>query len=183
MKTICLVGNGNQVLESHLGKDIDNFDTVVRFNNFQISGYEQQIGTKTDWWSTRICTTIKQRDPKAFTRIFGVCNWCKFLKQIIGIIPSFQVKYPKIELISFNECKSYSDVFQYNQYKNWLSVGIITLMHLLDEGHTPIHIVGFGGDPAQHYFSKPPQDFRYHDFLKEQQYIEGLVADGKVIRL
>lgn len=183
MKTICLVGNGNQILKYQLGKIIDKFDIVVRFNNFKIDSYEEYVGTKTDWWATRICSTIKTRNPSDFSRILGICNWCKFTPGIVPLIPSFIRQYPKLELIDFNKCKKYNKFFGYQYNKNWLSVGLITLLYLLETETRPIYIAGFGGDPSQHYFKQQPQDFKYHNFTKENQYVEDLVDAGKIIRL
>jgi SAM-dependent methyltransferase len=49
---VVLVGNGPSVLGSALGPRIDAHDVVVRFNNFKVSGYEPDVGTRTDLWST-----------------------------------------------------------------------------------------------------------------------------------
>lgn len=47
-KSIILVGNGSSLLDEKNGDFIDSFDTVVRFNNFVIKGYEKHVGTKTN---------------------------------------------------------------------------------------------------------------------------------------
>jgi hypothetical protein len=49
---VIVVGNGPSVLGSGLGKFIDSFDHVVRFNNFAIKGFEKDVGTKTTLWAT-----------------------------------------------------------------------------------------------------------------------------------
>ncbi len=45
---IILVGNSKNVLESKIGKEIDKFDIVVRFNGTPIKFYKDYIGVKTD---------------------------------------------------------------------------------------------------------------------------------------
>lgn len=47
---IALVGNGRSLLGSNLGSIIDSYDVVVRFNNFVTTGYEVDVGARTDWW-------------------------------------------------------------------------------------------------------------------------------------
>jgi hypothetical protein len=51
MNKILLIGNGGSLLKRRLGVFIDEFDgEVARFNDFEIKGYEQYIGTRTDLW-------------------------------------------------------------------------------------------------------------------------------------
>jgi hypothetical protein len=47
MKVI-LIGNGPSCLKHRAGRLIDTYDVVVRLNNFQIVGFEEYVGTKTD---------------------------------------------------------------------------------------------------------------------------------------
>ena len=42
-----------------MGREIDKFDIVVRFNNYPISGYEEHIGKKTDIWCLSDATIAK----------------------------------------------------------------------------------------------------------------------------
>jgi hypothetical protein len=52
VKTVVLVGNGPSIQNSRLGQVIDAHDEVIRFNAFQLSGFETDLGTKTTLWST-----------------------------------------------------------------------------------------------------------------------------------
>jgi len=47
MERVLLVGNSGGVLNNEWGPKIDEFDIVVRFNNFELHGYEKYVGTKT----------------------------------------------------------------------------------------------------------------------------------------
>lgn len=49
-KTVAIVGNGPSELGKNCGKEIDSHDVVIRINNYQISGYEKDYGSKTDIW-------------------------------------------------------------------------------------------------------------------------------------
>ena len=51
-KKIILIGNGSSVLDNKYGTKIDDFDIIVRFNNFKVKGYEKNVGTKTSYWFT-----------------------------------------------------------------------------------------------------------------------------------
>ena len=48
-KNICIIGNDPRILKSKKGSLIDEFDYVVRFNRSPIEGYEESVGTKTDF--------------------------------------------------------------------------------------------------------------------------------------
>jgi hypothetical protein len=50
--SVVLVGNGPSAVSSNLGRIIDTFDEVVRFNNYTTVGFEDQVGSKTTLWST-----------------------------------------------------------------------------------------------------------------------------------
>mmetsp|Transcript_74857 Transcript_74857/g.206457 ORF Transcript_74857/g.206457 Transcript_74857/m.206457 type:complete len:223 (+) Transcript_74857:116-784(+) len=78
-KGVCIVGNGRSVLSQSAGSVVDRFDTVLRFNDFQIPGYEEhvcpvyvlcksglefsghvmQVGSKTSVWVVSDWTIIK----------------------------------------------------------------------------------------------------------------------------
>ena len=49
-KSILIIGNGQSILNNDFQNQIDNFDTVLRINNYKINGYEQFLGSKTDIW-------------------------------------------------------------------------------------------------------------------------------------
>ena len=46
-ENVAVVGNSGKILDTEFGKIIDNFDRVVRFNNAIVSGFENDVGTKT----------------------------------------------------------------------------------------------------------------------------------------
>jgi hypothetical protein len=49
---VVVVGNGPSVLAQPLGEQIDAFDEVIRFNRYQLRGFERHTGTRTTLWST-----------------------------------------------------------------------------------------------------------------------------------
>lgn len=51
-KKLLLIGNGCGVLDRKLGSEVDNFDIVVRLGTFELNGFEQFVGTKTDYCIT-----------------------------------------------------------------------------------------------------------------------------------
>ena len=49
-KTIAVVGNGPGEIGKGLGMEIDGHDVVIRFNNYQTKGFENDYGSRTDVW-------------------------------------------------------------------------------------------------------------------------------------
>lgn len=47
---VCIVGNGASLLGRGLGQAIDEHECVVRFNEFKIVGFEQDVGRRTSVW-------------------------------------------------------------------------------------------------------------------------------------
>lgn len=48
--SVIIVGNSPIVLNNELGKIIDEYDIIVRFNQYQTINYEKYVGTKTSIW-------------------------------------------------------------------------------------------------------------------------------------
>ena len=44
---ILIVGNSKNIINKKMGKKIDTFDNIIRFNDYKINGFENDIGTKT----------------------------------------------------------------------------------------------------------------------------------------
>ncbi len=49
-KTVAVVGNGPSEIGKGKGSEIDSHDIVIRINNYQTEGFEQDYGSKTDIW-------------------------------------------------------------------------------------------------------------------------------------
>ena len=49
-KTVAVIGNGPQEIGKGCGEEIDSHDIIIRFNNFNIKGFEKDYGSKTDIW-------------------------------------------------------------------------------------------------------------------------------------
>jgi len=181
-KEIVFISNGPIVLEREMADEIESFDTIVRFNNFTTQGYEECVGQRTDIWSTRICSTINQRNPKDFKEIIGIMNYCRYTSAIRALAPKFVALYPDINIIYAEQVERYSADFGYSRNDNWLSVGMITLLHMLDF-YKIVHLYGFGGDTTCHYYPQKPSGDNFHKFDVEAAAINKLVESGKVVRI
>ena len=54
-----IVGNGRSVLGQRAGPAVDRFARVIRFNDFQIGGFEADVGRKVDLWCVSDWTAVK----------------------------------------------------------------------------------------------------------------------------
>ena len=69
-KKIIIIGNSPTITSSKLGKVIDEFETIVRFNNFVTDGYEQFVGSKTDIWAIGTSSSIFAISPDDFREVW-----------------------------------------------------------------------------------------------------------------
>ena len=60
--SILLVANGRSVLEHEIGAEIDRFETVGRINNYETTGFERFVGSRTDIWFNGANQKLKQRE-------------------------------------------------------------------------------------------------------------------------
>ncbi len=63
-KTIAIVGNGPSETGKNKGAEIDKHDIVIRFNNYETKGFEQDYGTRTDIWCCNLNHDIQNRQEK-----------------------------------------------------------------------------------------------------------------------
>ena len=61
---VVLVGNGPSILAEELGEQIDEFEEVVRFNDFVTAGFELHTGSKTTLWSCFAPISKKAQHPR-----------------------------------------------------------------------------------------------------------------------
>ncbi len=60
-KSIAIVGNSPSGIGLKQGKEIDNHDIVIRFNNYSLQGYEEDYGKQTDIWMRNGGSDINRR--------------------------------------------------------------------------------------------------------------------------
>lgn len=143
--SIVLVGNGNI---SDMGKEIDAFDHVVRFNEFKIDGYEEHVGTKTTVHFA--CSAFKGiRRHKDAQFMSGHTR---------GFLTSFGKRSQREEELLRREKEGF--IYPETDYRTrfpyhyeLLSSGILCLLMLKEcVPHQTVHLVGFDFFQTAHYF-------------------------------
>ena len=83
MNKVLVIGNGPSIINYEIGNKIDEFDCVVRLNNYITKGYEKNVGSKTSIWATGGGLNITPRDVSVFNDVW-VFVPAKFYKTKIG---------------------------------------------------------------------------------------------------
>lgn len=171
--SIVVVGNGSSVLGHRLGSLIDEFDDVVRFNNFAISAYEEFVGTKTTIWFRNSGFGIHDRSETVFKEV--ILQRIDFPRACTNLALFSQ--FPSVDADTIQEIRRYVDAPGLD-----LSTGIQALGYLVRRyGYLIIH--GFDVfDPPVLYF-EPTKIVSLTHSVNERRYIDSLKARGLVTEL
>lgn len=184
MNKAILLGNGSKVLEHKVGYLIDQFDCVVRFNNFVIEGFEEFVGTKTDVIARRSCDDIKMYKLEPNQHILNFVSYGRHAVGMGVVARNLKGHYKdQITNLDVQWCKKVGDMIGLQQpVPECCTIGVLAIAYFLEQGKE-ITLHGFGGSsngkPA-HYFPKRPNDSQYHNFEKERAWIERLFSEGRL---
>ena len=188
---ILIIGGGNSIKNFKLGKLIDNFPVVARINNYETSGYQELVGSKTNIWFNGANQGLKKRN--------------NIPKNIITLIPP-QILIDKGKNIH-NRIKKRLHTENYNlvdlevmqQFEKALGIKRITtgtnsiLWALNNFEKVIIHGFDFFIDSKTHYHDGPLKKWFInnglikkavkHDTIKEKMYIDSLIGEKKIYKL
>jgi len=189
MRDVVVVGNGRSIAGSHMGKIIDSFKTVVRFNLFQTKGLERDAGSRTDTW---VLSTIK--DPRDMNRKE---TWP--VKSVYIPVPHGYASKKKAalkeRLLESKTLRSKSVIWvgslepenkelrkQYDLKEKYVSSGLQMVTFYARRGHT-VYIVGFDFETGdhQHYWETKVKNETCHNMGGEAATLQKML-DAKVVR-
>ena len=191
-KKIIVIGNAKTTIGKNLGKKIDAFDIVIRFNGCQIKGYEQDLGSKIDILSmiptgkgankliSEILVLPHVRKVKTywFSRPRNLCG--KEYSNILKIIGrNKNILHPTPELFTNikNKC---SNLYQEKQLP---STGMVTIEMALEAfPNNEIYITGFDFFKSGHYYSKLPIKL-CHPVKAEKDIINTYISQNRLLEL
>lgn len=204
---VLVVGNGPSALEGEpLGDKIDQFDEVVRFNNFQtkVAGMEKHVGTKTTvhFSDGVLYPTFKEYHVKGATVVlslimdrFMVAGTYFIMRGGPDLETSLTMKFlkdPMVTWITKADIERVKGLLGLTGVKHPTS-GMLAIDYFLNKPGVklPIYIHGFDFfmGPKVHYFDEhEPFYERINDRIgvnmhsphKEKVYVEKLIAEGKV---
>ncbi|MBT3252091.1 MAG: hypothetical protein HN729_06090 [Candidatus Marinimicrobia bacterium] len=192
-KKICLIANGESILNYKLGEIIDQFPNVGRINNYSLDGFKKNIGSKTDIWFNGANQNLKKRN--------------KTPAHIVVLIPASILKekghniHIRVERRlgiskSDYEMPSYSDMERYEKLCGVIrpTTGTSSIIWAL-ENFQEIFIHGFDFfiSSKAHYNDTAIVSWliqkgimkkgHKHDMGAEKNYIESLIQSGNIRQL
>ena len=206
LKTI-LVGNGGGLRGSGLGTQIDDFDRVVRFNEFEFNefpGLSDQVllghdekrrelikKTFAAGWQSDCGTKITHH--MLHRRLYR--KYCQGrLKAHAPVITHYDQREhprvaglePAVELVGNGTLQAIRDqisAIKGKPFKDLSSSGLVLIVHAIREWGSPVWIVGFDSGKTGHYFNAKHRHASRHMWDGEAQLIQHYVDIGHVIRL
>ena len=145
---VAIVGNGRSVLGQTAGPAIDKFKTIVRFNDYAISEYEEHVGCKTTLWvlSDWTCVKLLNKYPERSLPVLVAIPF-KFMGK-----PYYHARRAELEeqltaaqlsRITFVKADLAREIIEkYHFGDRWPSSGVITIWHIL-RAQPRVHLHGF----------------------------------------
>jgi len=189
-REILLVGNGPSALSYPLGEDIDRFPDVVRFNEFQVTGFERYIGHRLTLWamSSNMAPMLLGAYPERHRasvliavpqRGFRNCTYPMLQTETLARLPpTFQQR------ANFTERSVANELRDRHGLSSRPSSGLLVLLQLLRQ-YRLVHIHGFdyfagNAGAGGHYYTDGKGVASRHDTSQEARVARQLVADGRV---
>ena len=202
-ESIAIIGNSSCILNKKLGKVIDGYDDVVRFNKAKIKSFEDYVGTRT---TLRVINNptfecARSKSGYGWEESDKDSDFALTLKNIniITISPhtikkNLKMKYSKKEnkyfflekrFLQFIVCiyflKNLSIFFNLLSiifHRKNFSIGFYTILLCIISGIKP-NLYGFDLSEnmklRSHYWEKPGKVGKYHDLSKEHNIIKKLL--------
>ena len=186
---LLIVGNSNSLLNNYGGL-IDSFQTVFRFNRAPLIGYEDHVGTKTNFriLNNHVFENINvgkeySNQPKSFIRKINNTNILRIGPGEVNkkTIKYFERKKNEVYLFDYEYAEKLKQQVNFNSAKN-MSVGAIMISLSLISG-LKTNIIGFDLDKRDvtHYWEQRPKKMSLsHDFLFEKNWMNNLVTENKI---
>lgn len=181
-KSVVLVGNGPSLQGTRLGSIIDAHDEVVRFNNYRLTGFESDIGTKTTLWST-FGKGTKPADSEPPRRVICVhenANPEGNPFEAIRIPLAFYERL-RTEIRAISKHPKATEVNP--------SSGLLVARWLLDNGCPHLNLAGFdhfGKERSKQHHYWNPQSLKRpgdHDGDAEKKLLHPFVMEGRLAYL
>lgn len=183
---IIIVGNGTSVLDRKLGDKIDQYTDVVRFNGFDIKGFESHIGSKSTIWFNVMCfnRVLNWRFSHNWKAVY-LHSW-QWDKTIDDLYINFNKVYeannlpkPAIYKTSKSTVLEISEFAKDQRYTTF-STGLFAIWEMI-KLYGAVDITGFDWwDREAHHYNDTAIRGDLHIPKKEKAIIDALAADGKV---
>ncbi len=179
---VAVIGNAPNLSGAKLGESIDKCDKIVRFNDFRIQGFEEDLGSKTTHWCVSAFAVyhLVYKNAKPCDANLGGIGELWVQKQYFnsdGNVAKFVMKYAGVTV---DNVRTYNEEIWNKYMKNFGTtpsngfMGVMTAMEVFKKAQ--IFIAGFG-DGAGHYYD-PEHPRGGHNFEKENDVYKYYVKLG-----
>lgn len=182
-KSIMVVGNSPIELGKNKGKLIDSFDIVIRFNNFELKGFEKDYGSKTNIWAITVAfENIKQKNFFDFDFVISADTNDYLIPFERSVILNIAFSHTAFFRIATYE-------FMKETQMRTLSLGLTMLLYLIKHKDKikSLNICGFALDNQKngtnHYFQGDPSRGKilpFHNWDKEKKILNELIKSQRV---
>ena len=178
-KNIILIGNGSKLMDCQLGKFIDTFDNVVRFNGYCISDYETKVGTKTDTFFVQ--DMLQDRIEAHLDQNIDIKLYNPLERNIRN--PHVRKRF----LLDHSKLNKIKDYIKYSK-KQCFSTGFCAIIYyLFIEKRDSIMIANFDFQLDKtrqvEYFTRNAKPYKGHNFRQEKKFVDKWKLDGKMSEL
>ena len=183
-KKVIIIGNGPSVMNYNLGKIVNNFDIVVRLNNYKIDGFEDKIGNKTDVWINCLGTTQVPRKVGKKIKVITFCmNYWDYnsLNRIHKKVPVKIINRKESEIYHFENLYGFMGTINNNRFTTGMSSIIIFSLYF----KYPIFVYGFDFYKSKqiYYYTNINPIIKKHDHDSEYEIFKILEKENKIYEL
>ena len=187
---ILIIANGESILNNDYGEFIDKHPLVARINNYQIKGFEKQIGSKTDIWFNGANSKLKLQSAK-YSDIIVLMPSQVILKKeadLNGHV-SKRLKLNKEEYttVSLSNIQTFENQVGYNR----LTTGLYSILWALKNyNEVIIHGFDFFQESKAHYYDNSLSKLliknniikkgQKHNNILEKQFVNNLISENKI---
>ena len=181
-KTIAVVGNSGYEIGKNKGQQIDEHDFIVRFNNYQISGYSEDYGKKTNVWVRTLENDLVDRSSEDFDLIVYSANLLHFPLNRNIVEELYQLLSNGKKITSF-DIESY--IFLNNNGIPWPTSGasLIVSLYLALGSLEKVDFYGFSflenNPDYKHYYNNDKESNRLlldHDMKNESELLKKIIS-------
>lgn len=143
--TVLLVGNGKM---ENMGEIIDSYDFVIRFNDFEIEGYGDEVGTKVDGISFH-CSDFTFPHTEVLEK-----NYLKYREKSYIFTTSPPFENSKLDIIHPQNDTQILNVYKALRYNPEVrfSSGLALILNLTLFFNKKIDLIGFDFMESGHYW-------------------------------
>lgn len=184
-ESVVIVGNAPSLRDSGLGKKIDSFDIVIRLNDYELEGHEDDAGRKVSVWFSSANRHARKRgrklrDSQILLRQVArshLPDLEEFVHARLGLDDSAGAFYLPPAIFELMESLTYPSP----------STGFAMILILMSITTAPIHLAGFDFflESQDYYFQTPTQlpVVEVHATRFENEFVLGLLRDLGVVEV